>query len=32
MQGLLKRVKFVHFVKAGEFEQIEEFRLQIEQL
>jgi len=29
---LLTRVKFVHFVKAGEFEEIEEFRTQIEQL
>mmetsp|Transcript_31311 Transcript_31311/g.38743 ORF Transcript_31311/g.38743 Transcript_31311/m.38743 type:complete len:150 (+) Transcript_31311:201-650(+) len=29
---LLRRVKFVHFVKAGEFEQIEEFRTKIEDL
>lgn len=26
LTDLLTRVKFVHFVKAGEFEQIEEFR------
>jgi len=30
MRDLLTRVKFVHFVKSEEFEQIEEFRSQIE--
>ena len=28
---LLKEVKFVHFVKANEFEEIEEFRSEVEQ-
>jgi hypothetical protein len=28
----LQRVKFVHFVKANEFPQIEEFRVQIEEM
>ena len=30
-EELIKRVKFVHFVKDNEFEQIEEFRSQMEQ-
>ena len=29
---LLKRIKFVHFVQDNEFEQIEQFRAQMEQL
>ena len=30
--SLLKRVKYIHFVKDNEFEEIEEFRSTIEQL
>ena len=31
-EDLLKRIKFVHFVQENEFEQIEQFRAQMESL
>ena len=32
MENLLQRVKFVHFEKDGEFDEIKQFRAQIEEL
>ena len=32
MTNLLKRIKFVHFVKENEFEEIHAFREQIEEM